>query len=230
MKPLICCLLSALLLLACDDGGGSTPDVGSTDTVSDSGGTDTSVSSDTSGGQDTSTPPDTTPPDTSTDSSTCTGDCPAIDLLLEFRNETRNFDRAYYGITAPAASDSGQYELYIEAYAGGAEGCPTQSSPTPDLTLVIASIPLPEGEPLETTSTLLDFSGAILPNTPFQRATEITLTPTDANLCTECLGNPEPSHAEGFAALNINIVFPEGVVSGKLYATHCDSFDLSTAP
>ncbi|MCA9550108.1 MAG: hypothetical protein KC933_08740, partial [Myxococcales bacterium] len=45
-------------------------------------------------------------------------------------------------------------------------------------------------------------------------------------LCPACVGMPAPAHPEGFVALEVQASFPEGGLSGHVFATHCDSMDV----
>src|SRR5512143_1604323 len=76
-------------------------------------------------------------PDATIDASgfsmTCTGTCQTTAISAAFM-VTRVLDHAYFGITA---SDN---SLHVEAYKGGATGCPTMNSPTPEYTLVVGHV------------------------------------------------------------------------------------------
>lgn len=37
---------------------------------------------------------------------------------------------------------------------------------------------------------------------------------------------PAPNDPDGMVALDVTLTFPDGTVTGHLYATHCDSLDL----
>lgn len=160
--------------------------------------------------------------------SNCTGPCATHDLQATFGSATAPLSRAVYGLTAPANSSSGEWEIYLEAHEGGDPGCPTMSSPTPLHTLVVAGLPAPlPATPLTeadgVSASLLDFDGALLGVNPVSQATAVSITPTAASLCTACVGQgPDPS---GYVALDIAATFAEGSITGHVYATHCESLD-----
>jgi hypothetical protein len=58
--------------------------------------------------------------------------------------------------------------------------------------------------------TLLDFKGTLSPN-PVDEATQSKLTPVAAGA--------------GFVAFDAEVTFPDGTMTGHVYATHCDSLD-----
>ncbi len=120
-------------------------------------------------------------------------------------------ERSHFGVS------EGDAELYLEAYRGGADGCPSQDSPTPALTLVVAGIPRTLEAPIDKASglsvVLFDFEGA-LGDVPLVRATEARLTPLSA-----CL---EEGEAFGYA---LEAAFPGGTLSGQALATRCGSLD-----
>lgn len=163
--------------------------------------------------------------------STCEGDCRTLSVAIDFGGTTGRFDRAFYGLTAPSESASGEWELHLEAIGGGAPGCPDESSPTPSWTLILrlplftSPEPLTEATP-NTAVTLLDFDGRFITGArPISRATRFTLTPAAADVCTTCLGEAPPAHPEGFVAFDLDATFAEGAIRGRVFATHCDSFD-----
>jgi hypothetical protein len=97
---------------------------------------------------------------------------------------------------------------------GGAAGCPTATSPTPDRTLVIAG--LPRAFSITRTyadgvrASLLDFKGTLTME-PLLRATAVTATPTGAT--------------DEYVAFDLDATFAAGRISGHVYATHCASMD-----
>ena len=158
----------------------------------------------------------------------CSGTCATQTLTVTFGSTTVPIERAVYGVDKDA---QGQPGVYIEALHGGFTGCPQQSSPTTDRTLIISGLPLP----LDTTAitktdglvvSLLDYKGDLLPTKPVTKATAASVTFVAADVCPGCVGKPAPSHPGGFVALDLSATFPEGTVSGRLYAVHCDSLDL----
>lgn len=163
---------------------------------------------------------------------TCEGDCAVQTLEADFNGTTRPFERAVYGLSAPSQTGSGEWEIYIEALHGGFMGCPNEASPTPERTLILSGLVIPTGdrelsEADGLRATLLDFEGALEPDEPFVRATAVTITPAALDVCTECVGQAPPSDEDGFVAFDLSATFPDGTISGRVYAVHCDSMDTS---
>lgn len=130
-------------------------------------------------------------------------------LWLTLGSAQGGFDRAQHGLEP----DGG---LYVEAYFGGDPGCPTQSSPTPDRTLIIAGLHLvPDGGSLTQLDgvrvTLLDFTGA-LTSAPVERATSILATPREVT----------PGVRVSFT---VEATFDTGTLRGTFSALHCASLD-----
>lgn len=121
--------------------------------------------------------------------------------------ETRVLDRANFGLNADNT-------LHVEAHLGGDTGCPTMSSPAPDYTLVLGRVAMsPATSSPSATANFLDFVGDMLTNMALgQAATAVTVTPVAY----------EPGT---FVALDVMLTFPDGTLTGHLYATHCDSLD-----
>jgi hypothetical protein len=147
---------------------------------------------------------------------------------VNFDGTERAVDRAYFGLTAPANGDSGGWELHIEVYAGGDPGCPTAQSASPDQTLIVTGVPVPENAvPVDQSVaavSLLDFEGALLPGTPVSSATALSVTAVAANPCVECASGGSPT-GERLVAVDVSATFAEGTAAGHLFATHCDSLD-----
>jgi hypothetical protein len=141
---------------------------------------------------------------------TCENTCAQTNLLITLGGKKGTLDRAQFGFNA-------NQTLHLEAHFGGAPACPTQSSPAPDRTVVFANVPIPTDlTPIENTPvTLLDFKGDLSPN-PMDKATKAKLTPVAAS------ASP-PSG--GFVAFEVEVTFPNGTMTGHLYATHCDTMD-----
>lgn len=138
------------------------------------------------------------------------GTVDAGDLLVAtIGSRTGAFDRAQHGIEP----DGG---LYVEAYFGGDPACPTQTSPSPDRTLIIAGLHLvPDGGALTSADglrvTLLDFSGA-LTSAPFVRAITARATPRSVVPGT-------------LVAFTLEATFDGGTAQGSFSAPHCASLD-----
>jgi hypothetical protein len=157
---------------------------------------------------------DTSSPDGGPSFETCEDACTQTLLTLVFGNDEASIDRAQFGFNPP---DNGEQTLHVEAHFGGDPACPSPSSPTPDRTVIFANLPVPTdstpivGIPV----TLLDFDGSLSPN-PFDKATQVTLTPVAARMAP-----PEAA----FVAFEVDVVFPGGTTVGHVYASHCDSMD-----
>ncbi len=154
---------------------------------------------------------------------TCDGACRTTALTARFGATTRILDRAVYGVTAaPGQAPT----LHVEAYRGGAAGCPTASSPSPDYTLVLGELPLPTtSAPLTTTANVLDFVGDLLGGPLGAAATAATATPVAIDVCPTCVGQPAPADPDGLVAFDLSATFAAGTIGGHLFATHCDSLD-----
>jgi hypothetical protein len=157
---------------------------------------------------------DTSPPDGGPSFESCEDACAQTLLTLVFGNDEVSIDRAQFGFNLP---DNGEQTLHVEAHFGGDPACPSPSSPTPDRTVIFANVPIPtDPTPIEGTPvTLLDFEGSLSPN-PFDKATQVTLTPVAARMTP-----PEAA----FVAFEVDVVFPGGTMVGHVYASHCDSMD-----
>jgi hypothetical protein len=141
---------------------------------------------------------------------TCEGACAMQSLQVRFGSTTLPIERAVYGLGAGNV-------LHLEALHGGFAGCPEMSSPTPARTLVLAGLRWPADATPRTAAdglaaTLLDYEGTLLPGAPLSRASALTVTPVAAS-------------PGAFIALELAATFPEGTVSGHVYAVHCASLD-----
>lgn len=156
--------------------------------------------------------PATTPPDAAADAAIAVN--MTTSLTARFGAVQRTLDRAYFGVTRSAAGAT----LRVEAYRGGGSGCPTQSSPTTDYTLVLATIPLPTPmTPITSPGNILDFVGDLLGGQLGASATAVTITPLATDICATCSGM--------FLSADTSITFSGGTITGHFYATHCDSLD-----
>jgi len=159
--------------------------------------------------------------------STCTGACKEMHLTAVFGTTTEMFDRAFFGLSSPNNSDSGKWEVYIENGAGDDAQCPTDTSPIPRFLLIIAAIPLPS-EARDTPATvanLVDFEGALLPQSPREEASALSLSWSAFDACVACAEGSEADRANRMVALDIEASFANGKISGHSFATHCDSLD-----
>jgi hypothetical protein len=138
-------------------------------------------------------------------STSCDGECQETTARAEF-DTVRVFDRAVFGINGDAT-------LHVEAYLGGESGCPSESSPTPDYTLVLGKVAEPNGTaPTTSTGNVLDFVGDLLGGELGAQATTVIVRAVAAS----------PNE---FVALDVDLEFSNGGIFGHLYATHCESLD-----
>ena len=182
-------------------------------------------------GQDAGELPEPEPePEPAVVPTTCDAACREPTLSARFGAQRSSLGVAFYGLSAPSTTDSGQLELYLEAAEGGAPGCPAQDSPTPKRTLILSGLTLPLSPAALTQERgvrlkLIDYEGSLLGGDLFADPIQVTVTPLAARLCVECLGQPAPSSPDGFIALELKATFAQGQLEGRLYATHCDSMD-----
>ena len=135
-------------------------------------------------------------------------------LVAKFGSVQRMLDRAYFGVTRSASGAT----LHVEAYRGGGSGCPTQSSPATDYTLVLATVPMPSGmTPVTSPGNILDFVGDLLGGDLGAAATAVVITPLASDVCAACSGT--------FLSADASLTFSGGTITGHVYATHCDSLD-----
>jgi hypothetical protein len=130
-------------------------------------------------------------------------------LVMTVGRQTGSFTRAQHGLEPGGG-------LYLEAYFGGDPACPTQTSPTPDRTLIISGLqPLTDGGVLTEADgvrvTLLDFTGA-LTSAPSLRASTVRATARAMN----------PGTSVSFA---LEATFDGGTLTGSFTAAHCASLD-----
>jgi len=132
-------------------------------------------------------------------------------------------ERAQFGLTKITEG----HEIYVEAHFGGDPACPTESSPSPDRTLIITGLLAedPSGtvvtEATHARANLLDFEGAITTE-PILKGTTVTLTSLESNACPDCAAG-DPSRFVGFV---IDATLSDGTkVTGTVRATHCGSLD-----
>lgn len=162
-------------------------------------------------------------------SKTCEGDCAKSTLSFNLQNKRSAISRAVYGLSAASTTDSGEVEVYIEAFEGGDKGCPTMSAATPKRTLILSGLKAPLTTTAKTKedglfAKLIDYEGTLLEGELFASPEQIKVTAVATNLCIECL-EMASSDDDGFVALDLELSFPQGAISGRLYAIHCDSLD-----
>jgi len=138
-------------------------------------------------------------------------------LAITWGSHQLTLNRAQLGLE-PA--DGGPF-LYVEAHLGGAPECPSNSSPTPDQTFILANVPSGPAGSIYTMAdgvrgTLFDFAGTLWPDVRPASAVAVQVTVVQRVL--------EPA-ASAFVVLDVNATFDGGTLSGRLAAPHCDSLD-----
>jgi hypothetical protein len=159
------------------------------------------------------------PADASADgpSGTCEGTCKTTALVADFGGKKRTLVRAQFGTQQ---GDAGA-ELHTETHLGGAAGCPSQSSPSPDYTLIVSSVPRGAGAGAKLsdrngiTSAFFDFKGDLGLAAPsgITKALSVNVT----------VVGEDPATPPAWVALDVIAAFTEGEVRGHLYADYCDS-------
>jgi hypothetical protein len=124
----------------------------------------------------------------------CTGACTTMALAADFGGQKRALVRAQFGTQA---GDAG-VELHLEAHAGGDAACPTQSSPSPDYTLVLTGVP----------------RGAA--GRTLTQATQLSVTVVAEDSATPA----------AWVALDVTATFSQGTIAGHVYAGYCASLSL----
>ena len=193
----------ALLLAASCSASSDTSDInGPGNPVPDGGATDASSATDAPGSATDGAP------------SACSGACKTTALTADFGGKKRVLVRAQFG------TKQGGVTLYhTESHLGGSAACPTQSSPTPDYTLVVSAIPRgSKGKKLSDrdgiTGGFFDFKGDLgLP--PLTKAVTVYLTVVDE----------DPATPPKWVAIDVTAGFREGEVKGHLYAEACPSLN-----
>lgn len=164
----------------------------------------------------------------------CEGDCRQQTLAIDYAGKHGEVSHAAFGLTAPQRADSGQWEIYIEAWQGGFRGCPQQNSPTPDWMLILSGLQLPLDGATRTKATdglsvvFFDFQEFFFEEEsgmPFVRAAEVGVTPVAARVDVERV-LAEGGDEDAVVALAVDAVFENGQIAGHLVATHCPSLDV----
>ena len=156
------------------------------------------------------------------DASLCTGDCRDLSVQAAFEGAPVPFERAFYGLTTP--EDGGTWTAHVELYVGGSSSCPTESSPTPDVTLIVAGLGLDDGA-APPSVTVLDFTGNLLGGEMLSTAQSVVVENIVHQVCMSCVGDPE-NDPDGFVAFDLAASFEQGEVDGHVFATHCASLDI----
>jgi len=117
--------------------------------------------------------------------------------------------------------------VYIENGAGDDDACPTMNSPVPRYLLILAGLPLATdvAGPVTATANLVDFEGALLPQSPREEASSNSVTWVAFDPCIACAEGTEADRPSRVVAVDIEASFAGGTISGHSVATHCDSLD-----
>lgn len=207
-------LLSSLLLLASCTTSTTTP---TPDTGRDDASARPDVASPDVGGGDTVDAAPSSDTTVTPDASGCSGECATLTAEVTSRAVTIALERAFFGITDASASDSGEAELHLEAFRGGAEGCPEEESPTPAQTLIVTNIQRPSTGATYTRNdglavTLIDFEGLLVDDGLVASALTATVTIEYFD--------------EDVASIVVDALLDGGgSATGRLYAERCDSLD-----
>ncbi len=144
----------------------------------------------------------------------CTGECTKTSLEAAFGAKKGSLDRAQFGTSE---ADGGAESMHVEAHFGGATACPDENSPTPDRTLVVSGVPRASvGKSFSRadgiSAAFFDFKNDFdLP--PLTKASSVVVKVIAED------GAPTPA----WVAMDVEATFPEGTVTGHIYAEFCDS-------
>ena len=202
MKRTLFFLLLACAL-GCGDDDTSATDTGAADTGAADGGADT--------GEGDTDVADTNIDTGAADAGGDTGaDLRTTVMTATFGDTTEPFSLAYFGRNLDGT-------FHVEVYGDPIdEVCPTMETPSPARSLVLGSFasPLPAEQDLAA-AVLFDFRGT-LTDAPLLRFT----SGTQNGLTWSLMGEDDDE-----MSIAVDIAFPGGTVTGRFYATHCDSMD-----
>ena len=161
----------------------------------------------------------------------CETFCEEDPLYVESNDGRYSLTRAAYGLSSPERTESAEWEIYVEVWEGGFTGCPDEASPTPARSAILSGLPLFDDTALveddRLSFTLFDYQGDVIDwESPFLRASAVSVLPLRWELCLECVGEAPPSHPEGEIALRVEATVENLEVRGEIVARHCDSLDL----
>ncbi len=142
-------------------------------------------------------------------------------VVVTLNNVSRTLVRAQFGKSVP---DATQETFYVEAHEGGDPACPTQSSPTPKRTLIVANIPRGNVGSVYTkadgiAATFFDFTNDQLPGVAPTKASALTLTIVKIDV------GASPSDGSSLVEFELDATFAEGTMKGRIAATYCKSLD-----
>lgn len=181
-----------------------------------------------SGGMSTMSPDDGSSTDSKNDggadgaSGTCEGTCKTTSLVVDIGGKKRTLVRAQFGTQQGdgGLASGGRAELHTESHLGGQAACPSASSPSPDYTLIVSSVPrgaagmkLSDRDGI--TSAFFDFKGDLGLAAPsgITKALGVSVT----------VAGEDPATPPAWVALDVVAAFTEGEVKGHLYAEYCGS-------
>ncbi len=204
MKRTLFFLLLTCALACGDDDTGAT-DTGGADTstgdtaVTPDASADTNPA-DTNPAEDTSVAEDTNPP----------GDLRSTVMTAEFGAVTEPLSLAYFGRNLDGS-------FHVEVHGDPIdEECPTMGTPSPGRSLVLGSFASPVAAEQDLVAAVLfDFRGT-LTDAPLLRFT----SGTQNGLTWSLMGE-----ADDEMSVAVDVTFPGGTVTGRFYATHCESMD-----
>jgi hypothetical protein len=168
------------------------------------------------GGSVTDASNDSTVATTDAPSSACEGACKVTSLVGDFGGKKRTLVRAQFGTQQ---GDAGS-ELHTESHLGGDPACPTMSSPSPDYTLIVTSIPrgatgkkLSQNDGIK--AVFFDFKADLGLAAPSGISKSLSVNVT--------VVAEDPATPPAWVALDVTAGFTEGTVAGHLYAEYCQS-------
>jgi hypothetical protein len=192
------CSSSPMVVAVSPDGGGS------------------AVVSDGEGGSIADASTDTTSATTDAPATACEGTCKITSLVGDFGGKKRTLVRAQFG-TQPG---DGGTELHTESHLGGDPACPTMSSPSPDYTLIVTSIPrgatgkkLSQNDGIK--AVFFDFKADLGLAAPSGISKSLSVNIT--------VVAEDPATPPAWVAVDVTAGFTEGSVAGHLYAEYCQS-------
>lgn len=153
-------------------------------------------------------------------------------VVIESADGEFPFTHAAYGFTSPAQSGGG-WELHVELWEGGVEGCPLQDSPSPSRTLMFNGLSLDDDGKLvfaeKLGMTLLDYDGLVFVEDreiPFIRAVSVSATEVSSEFCTDCLTDNSVEGENAVLVVEVEAVFEKGSLGGEMRAMYCEGMDL----
>lgn len=187
---------------------------------------------DVGGGGDTDEPEqDVDEGEEDVDPGECTEFCEDSPVTIESADGEFPFTQAAYGFTSPAWTDGG-WELHVELWEDGFEGCPEQDSPSPSRTLILSGLSLDDSDELVLAEqlglTLLDFDGLVFvedKEIPFIRAVSVQAQGESWEFCTACLTDSSAEGKNDDLVVRLAAEFEKGSLRGEMRAKYCESMN-----